>query len=67
MRQGLAQGLDLEVLIAEIEMKLIEQALGRTRHSQKKAARLLGLTARSLRYRLQKYGIGSEMDEMVSV
>ncbi len=60
------QGLDLEALIAEIEMKLIEQALARTRHSQKKAARLLGLTARSLRYRLQKYGIGSEIEEMVS-
>ena len=52
------QGLDLEALIAEIEVKLIEQALLRTRHSQKKAAHLLGLTARSLRYRLQKYGIG---------
>ncbi len=57
------QGLDLEALIEDIEMKLIEQALSRTRHSQKKAARLLGLTARSLRYRLQKYGIGSELDE----
>ncbi len=59
------QGVDLEALIAEIEMKLIEQALNRTRHSQKKAAHLLGLTARSLRYRLQKYGIGSDVDEEV--
>jgi two-component system response regulator PilR (NtrC family) len=56
------QGLDLEALIAEIEIKLIEQALARTRHSQKKAAHLLGLTARSLRYRLQKYGIGHIAD-----
>ena len=56
------QGLDLEALIAEIEVKLIEQALTRTRHSQKKAAHLLGLTARSLRYRLQKYGIGHAAD-----
>jgi two-component system response regulator PilR (NtrC family) len=56
------QGLDLEALIAEIEVKLIEQALTRTRHSQKKAAHLLGLTARSLRYRLQKYGIGHTAD-----
>jgi two-component system response regulator PilR (NtrC family) len=55
-------GLDLEALIAEIEVKLIEQALTRTRHSQKKAAHLLGLTARSLRYRLQKYGIGHTAD-----
>ena len=54
-----AQGMDLEALIEEIEIKLIEEALGRTKHSQKKAAELLGLTPRSLRYRLQKYGLGS--------
>ena len=53
------QGVDLEGLIEEIEIKLIEEALGRTKHSQKKAAQLLGLTPRSLRYRLQKYGLGS--------
>ncbi len=54
-----AQGMDLEALIEEIEIKLIQEALGRTKHSQKKAAQLLGLTPRSLRYRLQKYGLGS--------
>ncbi|MCH7909127.1 MAG: sigma-54-dependent Fis family transcriptional regulator [Candidatus Hydrogenedentes bacterium] len=53
------QGVDLEGLIEEIEIKLIQEALSRTKHSQKKAAQLLGLTARSLRYRLQKYGLGS--------
>ncbi|HEO72340.1 MAG TPA: hypothetical protein ENN80_13860, partial [Candidatus Hydrogenedentes bacterium] len=36
------------------------QAIEKTRHSQKKAAQLLGLTARSLRYRLQKYGLDSD-------
>ena len=54
-----ARGVDLEELIAEIEIKLIQEALHRTKHSQKKAAALLGLTPRSLRYRLQKYGLGS--------
>ena len=48
-------GLDLEELIAKIEVDLIEQALARSKHSQKRAAELLGLSARSLRYRLQKY------------
>ena len=48
-------GLDLEELIAKIEVDLIEQALTRSKHSQKRAAELLGLSARSLRYRLQKY------------
>lgn len=53
------QGVDLEGLIEDIEIKLIQEALSRTQHSQKKAALLLGLTPRSLRYRLQKYGLGS--------
>ncbi len=53
------QGVDLEGLIEDIEIKLIQEALSRTKHSQKKAALLLGLTPRSLRYRLQKYGLGS--------
>jgi two-component system, NtrC family, response regulator PilR len=48
-------GLDLEAHIADIERDLITQALKGSRYSQKKAARLLGLTPRSLRYRLQKY------------
>ena len=46
-------GLDLESTIAEIEQHLIEQALERGRYSQKRAAQLLGLSARSLRYRLR--------------
>lgn len=50
-------GLDMEALIAEIEIGFINQALVKSKHSQKEAARLLGLTARSLRYRLQKYNL----------
>lgn len=48
-------GVHLEDLITEIEMNLIRQALLKAKHSQKRAAELLGLTPRSLRYRLQKY------------
>ncbi len=50
-------GLDLEQLIADLETRLIQQALKRGRYSQKRAAELLGLTPRSLRYRLQKYNL----------
>ena len=50
-------GIDLEALVADIEINLIKQALVRGKHSQKRAAELLGLTARSLRYRLLKYSI----------
>jgi len=53
-------GLNLEEYIAELETNLIQQALKRGRYSQKRAAELLGLTTRSLRYRLQKYNLGEE-------
>lgn len=55
-----AEGIDLENTIAEIEKGFIEQALERGRYSQKKAAQLLGLSARSLRYRLQKYDMETQ-------
>lgn len=54
------EGLDLEAMIAGIEVNLIEQALRAGKYSQKNAARLLGLTPRSLRYRLQKYGLDTD-------
>lgn len=50
-------GMDLEKMIADLEVDLIKQALEKGRYSQKRAASLLGLTPRSLRYRLQKYGL----------
>ena len=53
-------GVDLEGMIAKIEMALIKQALLKGRYSHKRAAELLSLTARSLRYRLQKYGLEEE-------
>ena len=53
-------GLDLEAHIADLEITLIKQALQKAKYSQKRAARLLGLTARSLRYRLQKYGLETQ-------
>jgi two-component system, NtrC family, response regulator PilR len=52
-------GLDLEAYIAEIETTLIKQALANAKYSQKRAAELLGLTSRSLRYRLKKYDLDS--------
>ncbi len=51
------EGLDLEAYVADLETRLIKQALERTRYSQKKAAELLHLSPRSFRYRLQKYGL----------
>lgn len=52
-----AGGIDLEARTAEFEISIIQQALERARYSQKRAAQLLSLSPRSLRYRLQKYGL----------
>lgn len=45
------------VVIDDVERSLIDQALKRTGGNQTRAARLLGLTRDTLRYRLKKYGI----------
>ncbi len=50
-------GIDLEQAVAELERKLITAALRRTHGVRKEAARLLGISFRSLRYRLEKLGI----------
>ena len=51
------EGLNLDALINEIEGHLIEQALQKTGGRKKDAASLLGITFRSLRYRLDKLDI----------
>ncbi len=47
-------GLDLEKTLAELERQLINQALEYCDHNKTKAAKLLGLSFRSFRYRLEK-------------
>lgn len=51
------EGIDLEAVVADLEISYIGQALEYSRFSQQKAAKLLGLTPRSLRYRLDKYNM----------
>jgi len=50
-------GVDLELRTEALERSLITQALVKTQYSQKKAAQLLNVPVRSLRYRLKKYGM----------
>lgn len=50
-------GIDLEQLIVDIEKKYLLQALEKTEGIKTDAAKLLGLSFRSFRHRLQKYGI----------
>ena len=52
-------GIDLE----ELEKDLLAQAMTRSGGNKSAAARLLGLTRRTLGYRLEKYGTGSTLEE----
>ena len=54
---SLAQIDNLEDYLEDIERKLIMQALEETRWNRTAAAQRLGLTFRSMRYRLKKLGI----------
>ena len=51
------EGLNLEEVVARLETDLIEQALKQCDGNKTRAAELLGLTFRSMRYRLDKYGL----------
>jgi len=50
-------GLDLETVLEQYERVLLLSALERSGGVKKEAARLLGISFRSLRYRLQKIGL----------
>ncbi|MEQ9617915.1 MAG: sigma-54 dependent transcriptional regulator [Deltaproteobacteria bacterium] len=58
---------NLDVLLGDVEKKMIEKALRTTNGNKTEAARLLGITLRSFRYRLAKHelddGGGGEEDE----
>ena len=51
------EGLHLDEVVAELEIGLIQQALQRSGNNKTRAAELLGLSFRSFRYRLEKYGL----------
>ena len=52
-------GCELDAVLAEVERRLLVQALERTGGVRTRAAKLLNVTFRSLRYRLAKYGMDS--------
>jgi len=55
-------GIDLDRLLNQLERDLVDQALARTGGTQKQAAELLGISVRSLRYRLAKESTNSNSD-----
>jgi two-component system response regulator PilR (NtrC family) len=56
------EGIDLDNVLGQLEQDLLQQALERTRGAKQKAADLLGISFRSFRYRLAKYGLAGEDD-----
>jgi two-component system response regulator PilR (NtrC family) len=57
-------GLDLDAIVENLERNLITKALRRSRGVRKGAAKLLGISFRSMRYRLDKYDIDvDDIDE----
>lgn len=57
------EGMDLDAFLLKIEQRLLVEALERTDGVRKKAAELLGISFRSIRYRLAKFGLGEEDHE----
>ena len=53
-------GFDLQAYLDSLERKLLVQALEKSKKVKKKAAALLGMTFRSFRYRLAKFGMDEE-------
>jgi two-component system response regulator PilR (NtrC family) len=58
-----ARNLALPEYLEDIEKKVILDALEKTHHNKTAAAKLLGMSFRSLRYRLSKLGLGKDDDE----
>jgi two-component system, NtrC family, response regulator PilR len=54
------RGFDLDEYLADAEKKFLQQALQQAQGVKLKAAELLGISFRSFRYRLIKYGFASE-------
>ena len=50
-------GFDLEAMLAELETGILQKALLKTGGNRTEAAKLLGISFRSIRYKLDKYGI----------
>ena len=57
------EGCNLDEVMGEVERRLVLQALERSGGVRTQAAKLLGVTLRSLRYRLQKHAMGDESDD----
>lgn len=56
-------GLDLEKVIGQIEKELLIKAIHTANGVKKRAAKLLNISFRSMRYRVEKYNLGTISDD----
>jgi two-component system response regulator PilR (NtrC family) len=61
-----SEGIDLEKMVEDLERTLLLKALDKTKGIKKKAAELLHINFRSMRYRLEKYGLNHGVDSELS-
>jgi two-component system response regulator PilR (NtrC family) len=61
-----SEGIDLEKMVEDLERTLLVKALDKTKGIKKKAAELLHINFRSMRYRLEKYGLNHGVDSELS-
>ena len=57
------EGIDLDKIIGQIEKELLIKAIHTSEGVKKKAARLLNISFRSMRYRVEKYNLGAMGDD----
>jgi two-component system response regulator PilR (NtrC family) len=55
-----ASGVRLDDIVSNVEREFLLKALEQSKNSKKEAARLLNITMRSIRYRLEKFGLDSK-------
>ncbi|MCB0421553.1 MAG: sigma-54-dependent Fis family transcriptional regulator [Bdellovibrionales bacterium] len=57
------EGIDLDKVMGQIEKELLIKAIHASDGVKKRAAKLLSITFRSMRYRVEKYNLGSVNDD----
>ena len=57
---AIGDGFSLDAYLLSVEARLLAQALERSPGDRTEAARLLGISSRSLRYLIQKHGRGRQ-------
>lgn len=58
-------GIELDKIIGQIEKELLVKAIHAANGVKKRAARLLNITFRSMRYRVEKYNLGTITDDEI--